>query len=181
MRQSKRQVPKEMFHKWQWTYTRGSISLWLWPQWWLCAEIDDQDKSFVSMLWCIVCWQYETRICGPKNSRPWIDGSSNHKTNNRITDHPNSEPHKVDMMYFCTFHMFLYILYVIIVQCISMKCVRSTFCDGRSSYIVVWQSSGCYQILIFLPVMYIMHVHIPTDTVLDSLWPTTFLAATNTL
>jgi len=28
---------------------------------------------------------------------------------------------------------------------------------------------------------YHMHVHIPTDDVLDTLWLTTFLAATNTL
>ena len=53
------------------------------------------------MLWCVVCWQYGTRMCGLKNfSRAWIDDSSNHKTSN-IT--ANSEPHKVAMVYFCTF------------------------------------------------------------------------------
>jgi len=67
IRQSKRQVSKDTFHKWQWTYTRGSISLWLWPQWWLCAEIDDQGKSLVSTLWCVVG---STRLeyAGPKTS-----------------------------------------------------------------------------------------------------------------
>ena len=67
---------------------------------WLRADMDDQDKSLVSMLWCVVCQQYQTRICGFKNfSRTWIDGSSNHKTSN-ITDHANSNPHKAAMMYF---------------------------------------------------------------------------------
>ena len=61
---------------------------------------DGQDKSLVSTLWCAICRQYETRICGHKNfSQAWIDGSSNHKTSN-ITDHANSEPHKAAMMYF---------------------------------------------------------------------------------
>jgi len=34
---------------------------------WLRAEIDDQDKSLVSKVWCIDCRQYETRMCGLKN------------------------------------------------------------------------------------------------------------------
>ena len=66
---------------------------------WLRADTDDQDKSLVSTLWCVVCRKYETKICGHKNfSRAWIDGSSNHKTSN-ITDHATSEPHKSAMMY----------------------------------------------------------------------------------
>ena len=92
-KQSKRQVSKETFHKWQRTYEREHQSLT-----WLRAEMDDQDKSLVSTLWCAVCGQYETRICGLKNvSRAWISGSSNHKTSN-ITDDANSEPHKAAMM-----------------------------------------------------------------------------------
>ena len=59
-----------------------------------------KDKSLVSTLWCAICRQYETRICGHENfSWAWIDGSSNHKTSN-ITEHANSEPHKAAMMYF---------------------------------------------------------------------------------
>ena len=55
---------------------------------WLRADMDDQDRSIVSTLWCVVCRKYETRMCGFKNfSRAWIDGSSNHKTSN-ITDIP---------------------------------------------------------------------------------------------
>ena len=115
---------------------------------WLRAEIDDQDKSLVSTLQCIVCRQYETRMCGPKNfSRARTNSSSNHKKSN-ITDNTNSEPHKAAMMYF---HVLLYVYTVIIAQCTSMKCVRSTFCDGWSSYILVWQSSGCYRVDIFIP------------------------------
>ena len=33
---------------------------------WLRAEMDNQDKSLLSMFWSIVCWQYET-VCGPNN------------------------------------------------------------------------------------------------------------------
>jgi len=69
---------------------------WKWSSWKVkchrrcsTSEMDDQDKSLVSMLWCVVCWLYKTR----NFSRAWIDGSSNHKTSN-ITDHTNSEPHK---------------------------------------------------------------------------------------
>ena len=61
--------------------------------------MDDQDKSIVSTLWCAICRQYETRICGLKTfSRAWINGSSNHKMSN-ISSHTNSEPHKTAMMY----------------------------------------------------------------------------------
>ena len=35
----------------------------------------------------------------------------------------------------------------------NVKCIRSTFSGGRSSYIVVWQSLGCYEIVIFIPGM----------------------------
>ena len=94
-KQSKRQVSKETFYKWQRTYEREHQSLA-----WLRADMDAQDKSLVSMLWCVVCRQYQTRICRFKNfSRAWINGSSNHKTSN-ITDHVNSDPHKAAMMYF---------------------------------------------------------------------------------
>ena len=68
--------------------TRRSISL-------LRADMDDQDKSIVSTLWCVVCRKYETRTCRLKKfSRAWIDGSSNHKTSN-ITDHANIISHDV--------------------------------------------------------------------------------------
>ena len=95
-KQSKRQVSKETFQKWQRTYEREHQSMV-----WLHAEMDDHDKTLVSMLWCVVCRQYEMRINGLKNfSRAWIDGSSNHKTSN-ITDHAKSEPHKAAMIQFC--------------------------------------------------------------------------------
>ena len=94
-KQSKRQVTKETFQKWQRTYERDHQSMT-----WLRAEMDDHNKSLVSSLWCVVCRQYESRVCGLKNfSRAWIDGSSNHKTSN-ITDHASSEPHKAAMVYF---------------------------------------------------------------------------------
>ena len=67
---------------------------------WLRANLDTQDKSLVSKLWCVVCKQYKSRICGIRSfSRAWIEGSANHKTSN-ITDHANSEPHKAAMMHF---------------------------------------------------------------------------------
>ena len=48
---------------------------------WLCTEVDNRDRSLVSTLWCVVCRQYETRICGLKNfSTAWIDGLCNYKT-----------------------------------------------------------------------------------------------------
>lgn len=94
-KQSKRQVSKETYQKWQRTYEKEYQSIA-----WLRAEMDDQDKSLVSTLWCVVCRRYETRICGLKSfSKAWIDGSSNHKTSN-ITDHANSEPHKKAMMHY---------------------------------------------------------------------------------
>ena len=91
----KRQVSKEMFHKWQQTYKREHQFMV-----WLCADTDDLDKkSLVSTLWCIVCWKYKTRIHGLKNfSSAWINGSSNHKTSN-ITDHTNNKQHKSAMMF----------------------------------------------------------------------------------
>ena len=115
----------------------------------LHAEMDDQGKSLVSTLWCVVCRQYETRICGPKNFRAWTNSSSDHKTSN-ITDHANSEPHDTAMMYLCT--VTSYCIYcTLLLYNLSMKCVRSTFCNGQSSYSVVWQSSGCYEFVIFIP------------------------------
>ena len=77
-KQSKRQASKETFLRWQRTYEKEYQSMGL-----LRAEMDDQEKSLVSMLWCVVCRQYENKICGIKNfSRVWIEGSSNHKTSN---------------------------------------------------------------------------------------------------
>ena len=64
-RQSKKQVSNETFHKGQWTYEREHQSMTMACR--LCAEMDDQGKSLVSTLWCVVCRQYETRLCGPKN------------------------------------------------------------------------------------------------------------------
>ena len=91
-KQSKRQVTKETFQKWQRTYEKEHQSMA-----WLRAEMEAPDKS---TLWCVVCRKYETRICGLKNfSRAWIDGSVNHKTCN-VTDHANSEQHKSAMTCF---------------------------------------------------------------------------------
>ena len=58
----KRQVSKETFFKWQQTYEREHLSTV-----WLRADIDDKDKSPVSTLWCVVCRNYEGKICGHKN------------------------------------------------------------------------------------------------------------------
>jgi len=139
-----------MFDKWQWTYKREHQSMTMACRL-LCAEkiMDDQGKSLVFTLWCVVCRQYETRICGPKNFfRARTNSSSNHKTSN-ISDHANSEPHKLKRPW-CTCVLSHVIVYTVHYYC-TMKCVRSTFCNGRSSYSVVWQSSGCYEIVIFIP------------------------------
>ena len=92
-KKAKRQVSKETFKKWQRTYEKNHQSMT-----WLNCDIDQQNKSLVSILWCSVCRQYEHEICSYKNfSRAWIDGSSNHKTSN-ISDHASSESHKAAMM-----------------------------------------------------------------------------------
>ena len=94
-KQPKRQVSKDTFLKWQRNYEKEHQSMT-----WLRASMDQQDKSVVSTLWCVVCREYENRICGYRNfSRTWIDGSSNHKTSN-IVDHAKSDPHKAAMGYF---------------------------------------------------------------------------------
>ena len=94
-KQPRRQVSKETFLRWQRTYEKNYQSMM-----WLRAEIDDKDRSVVSTLWCVVCWEYETRIRGSKTfSWAWIKGSSNHKTSN-IIDHTDSEPNKTAIMYF---------------------------------------------------------------------------------
>lgn len=88
-KETKRQVSKETFCKWQRTYEKDYQSMV-----WLRAEIDSQDKSLVSTLYCAICREHASRICGVKSfSRAWIEGSSNHKTSN-IADHAKSEPHK---------------------------------------------------------------------------------------
>ena len=64
---------------------------------WLRADMDDQDKSLVSMLWFGVCGKYETKICRYKNfSKAWIDGSSKQRTVN-IIKHATSEQHSYDV------------------------------------------------------------------------------------
>ena len=61
---------------------------------WLSADMDTQEKSLVSTLWCVACRKYERQLTGRKNFfKAWIDGSSNHKTSN-IIDHATSEQHK---------------------------------------------------------------------------------------
>ena len=71
-KQSKRQASKETFLKWQRTYEKEYQSMG-----WLHAEMDNQDKSLVSTLWCVVCRQYENKICGIKTfllMQQWIYG-----------------------------------------------------------------------------------------------------------
>ena len=71
-KQSKRQALKETFLRWQRTYEKEYQSMG-----WLRAEMDDQDKSLVSTLWCVVCRQYENKICGIKTfllMQQWIYG-----------------------------------------------------------------------------------------------------------
>ena len=68
---------------------------------WLHTDMDDKDRSVVSMLWCVVSQEYETRMCGSKSlSRAWNKSSINHKNSN-IVYHADSEPHKTAMIYFC--------------------------------------------------------------------------------
>lgn len=87
-------MKKDTFLKWQRSYEKEHQSTV-----WLRADVDREDKSVVSTLWCVVCRKYESQLTGHKNfSRAWIDGSSNHKTSN-ITDHANSEQHKSAMMF----------------------------------------------------------------------------------
>jgi len=82
-KQAKRQVSKDTFLKWQQVYEQDHQS-----STWLQADMDDEDGSVVSTLWCVVCRKYEPR---QKNFlRTWIEGSTNHKTSN-ITDHANGK------------------------------------------------------------------------------------------
>ena len=84
--------------------TRGSISLWLWHagyalKWMIKA-------SHLSL--CFGALFVGSTRLGPQNfSRAWTNSSSNHITSN-VTDHANSEPHKVAMMYLCTFTRYCY-------------------------------------------------------------------------
>ncbi len=83
------------FYKWQRTYKKEHESLS-----WLCCDVNSDDKTLVSKLWCAVpvCRKYEANITGHKNfSRVWLDGSGNHKISN-ILDHSKSEQHKLAMM-----------------------------------------------------------------------------------
>lgn len=92
-KQPRRQAKKETFLKWQRAYEKDHQSMA-----WLRADMDTQDKSLVSTLWCVVCRRYESQLNGNKNfSKAWIDGSSNHKTSN-ITDHAATDQHKSAMM-----------------------------------------------------------------------------------
>ena len=73
---SKRQVTVETFRKWQRSFEKDYASL----EWLRCNE-DDEEKSLVSVLWCVVCCKYELKIVGHKNfSRAWSDGSTNHRS-----------------------------------------------------------------------------------------------------
>ena len=95
-KRTKRQASKETFLKWQRTYEHEYKSMT-----WLRADMDKEDRSIVSTLWCVICRKYEGRICRQKNfSKAWIDGSTNHKTSN-VTDHARSEQHKSAMALFC--------------------------------------------------------------------------------
>ena len=57
-KQSKRQASKETFLRWQRTYEKEYQSMG-----WLRAEMDDQDESLVSTLWCVVCRQSGQTSC----------------------------------------------------------------------------------------------------------------------
>ena len=64
------------------------------------ADMDEEDRSIVSTLWCVICQKYEGRVCEQKNfSKAWIDGSTNHKTSN-VTNHACSKQHKSAMALF---------------------------------------------------------------------------------
>ena len=62
-KRAKRQVSKETFYKWQQTYEREYQSLV-----WLRADMDDKDKSLVSMLCVLYVESTRLRYVGSKTS-----------------------------------------------------------------------------------------------------------------
>ena len=56
--QSKRQVSKDTFQKWQRTYEKEHQSMT-----WLRAEMDGQDKSLVSTLWFGIVFSESINMC----------------------------------------------------------------------------------------------------------------------
>ena len=85
----KRQISIATFNKWKVKYDSEHQTL----TWLKC----DQHKDEVLSLWCSVCREYKSRICGMKNfSEAWITGSENQRSSN-LLDHANSEQHKSAM------------------------------------------------------------------------------------
>ena len=62
-KRTKRQVSKETFRKWQRIYEKEHQSMA-----WLRAEIDDEDKSCVSTLWCVVFRSMKAKYVGTRIS-----------------------------------------------------------------------------------------------------------------
>ena len=64
---------------------------------WLLYTVHKTNRLLVDTVWCQACRDHEEKICSMKNfSKSWIEGSTNHKTNN-VTDHAKSDQHKVAM------------------------------------------------------------------------------------
>ena len=88
-KKSKRQISVVTFNKWKAKYDSEHQTL----TWLNC----DQHKGEVTNLWCSVCREYKSRICGMKNfSEAWITGSENQRSSN-VLDHASSEQHKSAM------------------------------------------------------------------------------------
>ena len=91
-KKQKRQVTVATFEKWKSQYELQYKTLS-----WLKCDIDTDDKTLVSSLWCQACRKHERSITGMKNfSRAWVVGSSNQRTRN-IVDHAKSEQHRSAM------------------------------------------------------------------------------------
>ena len=60
-KQPKRQVKNETFLKWQRAHEKEHQSMA-----WLRADMDTQEKSLVSTLWCVACRKYESQLTGRK-------------------------------------------------------------------------------------------------------------------
>ena len=104
---------------------RWSISLWLWHAGYV-LKWTIKARHLCLPFGALFVGSSEIRICGPQNfSRAWTNSSSNHITSNvNVTDHANSEPHKVAIMYLCTFTCYC-IYCTLLLYNVSMKCVRS--------------------------------------------------------
>lgn len=88
-KKARRHISLTTFNKWKSHYDSDHQTL----TWLNC----DCHRGDVKLLWCSVCRDHKSRICGMTNfSEAWITGSENHRSSNLI-DHANSEQHKAAM------------------------------------------------------------------------------------